>query len=262
MSKFYLVTTVKQLFFSTVCCIAVSASFLTNATIVEFQTSQGNIQVNLFDKSTPKTVANFLKYVNDGHYTNSVIHRVVDNFIVQGGGFEFAGDWPLTRLPTTPAVLNEPLYSNVKGTIAMAKLGGSVNSATDQWFFNLTDNSANLDVQNGGFTVFGQVIGDGMMVVDKIAKLSRCQDIPMINYSTQNCSDQTTPGVENFVIINQIMLFDTSEQTDANLTKVKNTLLNKPVDTPKTPSTSGGGTFAWLLLFLLPLCVLRLGKRK
>ena len=60
-------------------------------------------------------------------------------------------------ITTKPAVINEPVYSNVKGTIAMAKQGGNENSATSQWFFNMSDNSQNLDLQNGGFTVFGQI---------------------------------------------------------------------------------------------------------
>ena len=68
------------------------------ATIVEFQTSQGIIQVNLFDQTTPKTVANFLKYIDEEHYTNSLVHRVSTGFVVQGGGYTFEGAWPLTRL--------------------------------------------------------------------------------------------------------------------------------------------------------------------
>lgn len=225
-----------------------------NATIVEFQTSHGNFQVNLFDQSTPKTVANFLQYVDEQHYTNSVIHRVVPDFVVQGGGFTFESDWPLTRIATNSAIINEPIYSNVKGTIAMAKLGDNPNSATDQWFFNLKNNSSNLDQQNGGFTVFGQVIGDGMNVVESIANQSLCQDIPMINYSDDNCNSLATPGIENFVSINQIVIVDSSEVTDANLSPVKNTSL-----TPSEDSSSSGGSFIWLSLFgLLPLTIRKL----
>ncbi|MBL4763922.1 MAG: peptidylprolyl isomerase [Colwellia sp.] len=229
-----------------------------NATIVEFQTSQGPIKVNLFDQTTPKTVENFLNYIDEQHYTNSVVHRVSADFVVQGGGFSFEGDWPLTRIETNAAVVNEPVYSNVKGTIAMAKLGGNANSATDQWFFNLANNAGNLDVQNGGFTVFGQVIGDGMTVIDKITALGLCtngnlQGIPMTDYSSQNCTDQTTPGIENFVVITQIDIIDSSEVTDADLTPAKNTLINQ--ETPK--ESSGGGTMAFLSVLLLTLFNIR-----
>ena len=232
----------------------VSLTSLVNATIVEFQTSQGNFQVNLFDQTTPKTVDNFLQYIDEQHYTNSVVHRVSPGFVVQGGGFTFEGDWPLARIATNPAVINEPVYSNVKGTIAMAK-SSDPNSATDQWFFNLANNASNLDLQNSGFTVFGQVIGDGMTVVEKISGLDLCQDIPMTEYSSQNCSEQTTPGIENFVVINQVIIIDSSEVTDADLSPVKNTLLTEEEE-PK--SSSGGGAFIWLTL----LCLIFLSMRK
>ena len=234
----------------------VSLTSLVNATIVEFQTSQGNFQVNLFDQSTPKTVDNFLQYIDEQHYTNSVIHRVSPDFVVQGGGFAFEGDWPLARIEANPSVINEPVYSNVKGTIAMAKVGGDPNSATDQWFFNLANNASNLDLQNGGFTVFGQVIGDGMTVVERIAGLDLCQDIPMTEYSSLNCSEQTTPGIENFVVINQITIIDSSEVTDADLSPVKNTLITEPEPQP-ADNSSGGGTFAWLSLLLISILTLR-----
>jgi len=129
------------------------------------------------------------------------------------------------------------------------------NSATDQWFFNLANNASNLDLQNSGFTVFGQVIGDGMTVVEKISGLDLCQDIPMTEYSSQNCSEQTTPGIENFVVINQVIIIDSSEVTDADLSPVKNTLLTEEEE-PK--SSSGGGAFIWLTL----LCLIFLSMRK
>ena len=80
----------------------------------------------------------------------------------------------------------------------MAKLGSSVNSATDQWFFNLANNASNLDLQNGGFTVFGQVIGDGMTVIEKIAQLKLCnagslEGIPMVVDEGQQCADLNRP---------------------------------------------------------------------
>ena len=238
----------------------VSFASLVNATTVVFNTSEGEIIVNLFDQTTPKTVANFLQYIDEQHYTNSVIHRVSPGFIVQGGGFTFEGNWPLTRIETNPSVINEPIYSNVKGTIAMAKLGNAPNSATDQWFFNLTDNASNLDLQNGGFTVFGQIIGDGMAVVEKIANLELCQDIPMIEYSSQKCSVQTTPGIDNFVVINQIDILDSSEVTDADLNPVKNTLITTPIDPTPAPDsgTSSGGSFTWFTV----LCLMSFSMRK
>lgn len=193
------------------------------ATIVEFQTSQGSFQVNLFDQSTPQTVSNFLTYVDTAHYTDSVVHRAVSDFIVQGGGYAFEGAWPLTALTPNDAVANEAVYSNVRGTIAMAKKGGDINSATNQWFFNLNDNSDNLDRQNGGFTVFGQVIGDGMQIIDKIAELELCnfnqlEGIPMVINDDQTCADMNAPGLNNFVVVENITIIDSSEVTDSTLT--------------------------------------------
>jgi len=227
------------------------------ATIVEFQTSEGSFRVNLFDQTTPNTVNNFLQYINEQHYTNSIVHRVAPGFVVQGGGFVFDGDWPLTAIATNAAIVNEPVYSNVKGTIAMAKVEGNADSATDQWFFNLANNASNLDVQNSGFTVFGQVIGDGMTVIENIAGLALCQSIPMKDYSSQDCSNQSTPGVENFVVIEQIIIIDSSEVTDADLTPAKNTLLTTPVEPTPTPDNSGGGSFTWLSVFILLLFSMR-----
>ena len=135
------------------------------------ETNVGVIDVQLFDDDAPLTVANFLNYVNDGDYANTIIHRSVvapTPFVIQGGGF--TASLPSIDITTDPPVVNEPGRSNLRGTIAMAKLGGDPNSATSQWFFNLTDNSANLDAQNGGFTVFGQIVDQaGLDVMDQIA---------------------------------------------------------------------------------------------
>ncbi|HEX6961255.1 MAG TPA: peptidylprolyl isomerase, partial [Lacipirellula sp.] len=98
----------------------------------------------------------------------------VPGFVVQGGGFKYPSDAVgVQQVPQDPPAPNEPGISNLRGTIAMAKLGGDPNSATNQWFFNLADNSENLDNQNGGFTAFGRVVGNGMSVVDAIAALPR-----------------------------------------------------------------------------------------
>ena len=123
--------------------------FSAKSTIVGFQTDFGYFEVNLYDNATPETVENFLQYVDDGDYSNMVFHRSVDGFILQGGGFAYFNEWPPTAISTNPSVNNEPVYSNVRGTIAMAKLASSPDSATNQWFINLANNSTNLDRENG-----------------------------------------------------------------------------------------------------------------
>jgi peptidyl-prolyl cis-trans isomerase A (cyclophilin A) len=132
-----------------------------------------------------------LNYVNDDDYSNSFFHRSVPGFIIQAGGFSYSDD-QFTLVPTDPAVDNEFNLSNVRGTVAMAKLSDNPNSATNQWFINLADNSTNLDNQNGGFTVFGTV-SSGMSVADDIANLVRVNasgafsDLPIRNF--ENVSD-------------------------------------------------------------------------
>ncbi|TLX47528.1 peptidylprolyl isomerase [Pseudoalteromonas phenolica] len=222
------------------------------ATIVEFQTSQGSFQVNLFDQTTPKTVENFMKYVNADRYQDVIFHRSEPNFVLQGGGFFYEGSIPLSQVESFGNVDNEPVYSNVRGTIAMAKLGGDPNSASSQWFFNLKDNSVNLDVQNGGFTVFGQVIGDGMDIVDKIAKLDRCGSIPLVDYSQEKCADdQVNPDESNFITINAVTIIDDSENTAENLEPKKNTLLTTTnPDTGNNNSESSSGSLFSMLMLL------------
>ncbi|MCW9680686.1 peptidylprolyl isomerase [Dolichospermum planctonicum UHCC 0167] len=134
----------------------------------------GIINVVLFDQTgtgAPLTVQNFQSYLNTGSYTNSFIHRSIPGFIVQGGGYTYNNS-TLTTIPSNPPVQNEfsTQRSNLRGTIAMAKLGNNPNSATNQWFFNLADNSSNLNNQNGGFTVFGQALGaNDLTTIDAIA---------------------------------------------------------------------------------------------
>ncbi len=146
------------------------------ATTVRLTTTLGAIDINLYDTAAPQTVANFLAYVNSGAYRNSFIHRSVPGFVIQGGGFAWDdATGNVTAVPTRAPVVNEFSASrpNRRGTVAMAKLGSNPNSATSQWFVNLADNSANLDNQNGGFTVFGEVSAASMAVVDAIAALPR-----------------------------------------------------------------------------------------
>ena len=132
--------------------------------------TSGFIDLALADQQTPQTVANFLTYINGGYFQDNIIHRSVAGFIIQGGEYyftDYAND-KLAYVAVGPAVQNEPGISNVAGTIAMAKVSGNVNSATNQWFINMADNSSNLDNQNGGFTVFGRVIGSGMTVANTV----------------------------------------------------------------------------------------------
>lgn len=146
------------------------------------------VDIELFDQTQPITAANFLNYIHSGRTENNIFHRSVPGFVVQGGGFR----WTTTGVnpvPTFAAILNEPGRSNLRGTIAMAKLGGDPNSATSQWFVNLANNSLNLDAQNGGFTVFAQVVGAGMTVIDEVAALPRVNaggaftDLPVKDFS-------------------------------------------------------------------------------
>ena len=140
--------------------------------IVRFQTNLGDIDVELLADAAPRTVANFLNYVNKGAYTNTIIHRSVANFVIQGGGFRVSPT-SIDSIPSDPPVPNEYRVSNTRGTIAMAKQADNPNSATNQWFFNLRDeNALNLDAQNGGFTVFGKITNAaGLAVMDAIARV-------------------------------------------------------------------------------------------
>lgn len=228
-----------------------------NATIVEFQTVMGTFEVNLYDNATPETVLNFLSYVNGLQYTNSIFHRSVPGFIVQGGGFVYSGTFPPAGITASAPVVNEPEFSNVRGTIAMAKLGGDPNSATNQWFFNLANNSANLDVQNGGFTVFGEVVGNGMVVIDDIAALPifdfsashpALTDLPLQNYNVS-----TPPDANHLIIISAIVVSDPTVDSAAGLNPPPNTLINPPPAPPPAPSGGGGGSFGVFTLFGLLL---------
>ncbi len=116
------------------------------------------ITMILNNTATPQTVANFMGYVTRGDYTNTIFQRLVRGFVLQGGGYK-PGSTANAFVSVTdqPPVQNEPGISNTLGTIAMAKIGGNVDSATNEFFFSLANNASNLDNQNGGFTVFGRV---------------------------------------------------------------------------------------------------------
>ena len=165
-------------------------SFNAKALVVSIDTSLGILEITLHPESAPNHVENFLNYVNDDDYNNSFFHRSVPGFIIQTGGFIYS-DEPVHFVPADPAVDNEFNLSNVRGTVAMAKLSDNPNSATNQWFINLADNSSNLDNQNDGFTVFGTV-SNGMSVADDIGNLVRVNaggafsTLPIRNFESVN----------------------------------------------------------------------------
>ena len=143
--------------------------------VVSLVTNYGAIVIELYEEATPITVANFLKYINNDAYINSIFHRSVKDFVIQGGGATTSSETftdvsQLTEIPNDGPITNEPGISNLRGTIAMAKQAGDVNSATTQFFVNLSDENDFLDLAaNGSFTVFGKILT--MSTVDKIAAL-------------------------------------------------------------------------------------------
>jgi len=232
------------------------------ATIVEFQTSQQSFKVNLYDTQVPETVANFLKYVEANRYDESVLHRAIPQFIIQGGGIGYDAEDKLANIETFAAVKNEPKYSNVRGTISMAKIPNSPNSATSQWFINVKDNSAELDVQNSGYTVFGEVIDSGMNVVDQISGLTRCGEVPVINFSDEQCSNaDIKPAKENLVVVYSVKVLDNDPNTAASLSPKENTLI-KNVEKPSTDngSSSGGSLYFALLMLASSVIGRRFGR--
>ncbi|MBQ6141524.1 MAG: peptidyl-prolyl cis-trans isomerase [Kiritimatiellae bacterium] len=135
------------------------------------ETTMGTISLELDEAKAPATVKNFVEYANSGHYDGTIFHRVIDGFMIQGGGFTKSMDQKPTREP----IMNEAMngLKNLRGTIAMARTM-VVDSATSQFFINLVDNAfldfTNPTPQGFGYAVFGKVT-DGMDVVDAIAKV-------------------------------------------------------------------------------------------
>lgn len=179
------------------CLVLVFSPILSQAnsvhTIVKFEITQnekvpiGDIIIELYDEERPITVDNFLTYVESGFYNGTIFHRVIKNFMIQGGGFVPG----LDQLKTNPPIKNEAdgTFKNERGTIAMARTL-AIDSATSQFFINL-ENNAFLDhtgntTRTFGYCVFGKVIS-GMAVVDEIAldkttEFGRYQNVPINNY--------------------------------------------------------------------------------
>ena len=134
--------------------------------MITIRTNHGDISVELFDEKAPISCENFRQYVKDGHFTNTIFHRVIPNFMIQGGGM----DENMASKPTREPIKNEADNgeSNVSGTLAMARTG-VVDSATSQFFINLRDNDfLNHGTRDFGYAVFGKV-SEGLDVVDAIA---------------------------------------------------------------------------------------------
>jgi cyclophilin family peptidyl-prolyl cis-trans isomerase len=225
------------------------------ATIVEIETDLGTIEINLYDNATPATVSNFLSYVNSGAFTDSILHRSIPGFVIQGGGYITDINAQVSNITTSPAVTNEPVYSNVRGTIAMAKLGEDPNSATSQWFINLANNASNLDVQNGGFTVFGEVTA-GMNVIDDIAALPRYNfgsaftDLPLQNYLAADFTNSVPVDNTHLVIVTAVTVTDTTVNSAASLNPTPTTRNTTP---PGNGGGGGGGGGSFALFSLLGL---------
>jgi len=135
-----------------------------------FETTLGNIEIELFEKEAPVTTANFLGYVDDGFFDGLIFHRVMNGFMIQGGGFEPGMKQKKTKAPIQNEATNG--LKNKRGTLAMARTN-VVDSATAQFFVNLVDNDFldHAGPSNYGYAVFGKVTS-GMDVIDKIAKVS------------------------------------------------------------------------------------------
>lgn len=181
-------------------------------TLVRLHTTQGPVDMRLYDTEAPISVANFLAYATAGDYANVFFHRSVRNFVVQAGGFR----WDPNSANCCQAVTSRGKItnefsagrSNLRGTVAMAKVGGDPNSATSQWFFNLGNNSTNLDSQNGGFTVFARLTTPSMAVVDQIAALpivnggGTFAELPLTGWTAGTPIQRS-----NLVFINKVTVF-------------------------------------------------------
>jgi cyclophilin family peptidyl-prolyl cis-trans isomerase len=149
--------------------------------MITIKTNRGDISVELFDEKAPISCENFRQYASDGHFNGTIFHRVIPNFMIQGGGM----DENMISKPTRDPIKNEADNGelNARGTLAMARTG-VVDSATSQFFINLNDNDfLNHGSRDFGYAVFGRV-SDGMDVVDAIAAVQTGnsgghQDVPV-----------------------------------------------------------------------------------
>ncbi|UAW63532.1 MULTISPECIES: peptidylprolyl isomerase [unclassified Mycoavidus] len=158
--------------------------------MIEFHTNHGVIKLELNADKAPKTVENFINYVKKGHYDNTIFHRVISNFMIQGGGFDTA----MQQKPTDAQIANEADngLKNTRGAIAMARTSDP-HSASAQFFINVTDNAfldfSNPTPQGWGYCVFGKVV-EGLDIIDTIKAVKTGskqghQDVPLENVVLQ-----------------------------------------------------------------------------
>jgi cyclophilin family peptidyl-prolyl cis-trans isomerase len=158
----------KKLLLAFTCMILSTAAFAVDKTFVRMETNMGTIELELYPEKAPKTVANFLRYANEGFFNGTIYHRVIKGFMIQGGGFTKNYD----KKPTHEQIPNEAFngLKNDRGTIAMARTN-MPHSATSQFFINTANNTplnfTRKSMNGWGYTVFGKVT-KGMDVVDKI----------------------------------------------------------------------------------------------
>jgi|GEM_PF-1958013 len=181
---------------------------LTGGTVIEMETPLGNMFFQLTDSQTPNTVANFKTYINNGEYQPTIIQRSAPTFVLQGGGTKPSGaeNNPVQTLSTEAGILN------TKGTIAMALTSAGRNSGTNQWFINLANNPFLDGTMDGGpFTVFGNIIDNGMAIANQIAALPIIDGsaenfnwgaLPVINYSGPSTASSVP---QNNLVTDQIV---------------------------------------------------------
>lgn len=173
------------------------------------ETNLGEFCMELYTESAPRTVANFLNYVEREDFNGTMVHRSDPGFIIQGGGYYLD---PLAMpVPEDAMIANEYSLPNTRGSVAMAKLPGQPDSATNQWFINLGRN-AGLDFSDGGYTVFAHIVS-GMDVVDTIGNLQRVtlahyfgaafQEVPVLRKPAGGL------GLDDFVEIRRVWATDT-----------------------------------------------------
>lgn len=196
---------------ATILCLSLASSVsLAEAPRVVLSTTQGDMIIELADDRAPVTVDNFLKYVEEGFYDGTIFHRVIEGFMIQGGGF----DEQYTRKATRSSIANEASNGlrNQRYTISMARTNAP-HSATSQFFINTEDNT-NLDHQGPtprgwGYAVFGRVI-DGQDIVDKISQVSTGPGGPF-----------SRDAPREKVIINEIAVIGATEPTEVNAEPAK-----------------------------------------